>query len=120
MTPTTQEIQREAWRGYFDTLGKLLPTVEVTVEVIGEDLGDQFIGERVLLAGISYDEKDDVLVIGLNTQGGLQEEVEHLVWNPQQVMVTSLEDGSTAIEVEDAESHQTIIRYVQVPALPPE
>ena len=118
MTTATQEIPREAWREYFDTLAKVLPTVEATVEVVGRDLGDQFIGERVLLAGISYDHKDDVIVIGLDTPGGLPEEVEHLVWNPQRVMVTGLDDGSTVIEVEDAEGHQTIVRYAEVPALP--
>jgi hypothetical protein len=116
MAATTQEIQREAWRGYFDTLAKVLPTVEVTVEVIGRDLGDQSVGERVLLAGISYDDKDDVLVIGLDRP----EQVEHFVYNPKRVLVTGLDDGSTVIEVEDAEGHQTIIRYAQVPALPPE
>ena len=120
MTATTEEIPREAWREYFDTLAKVLPTVEATVEVVGRDLGDQFIGERVVLAGISYDDKDDVLVIGLDTPGGLPEETEHLVYNPQRVMVTGLDDGSTAIEVEDSEGHQTIVRYAEVPALPPE
>jgi hypothetical protein len=120
MTTTTQQIPREAWREYFDTLAKILPTVEATVEVIGRDLGDQFIGERVLLAGISYDDKDDVLVIGLDTPGGLPEEVEHLVDHPQRIMVTGLDDGSTAIDVEDAEGHQTIVRYHEVPALPDE
>jgi hypothetical protein len=118
MATTTQEIPREAWREYFDTLAKVLPTVEVTVEVIGRDLGDQFIGERVLLAGISYDDKDDVLVIGLDTPGGLPEEVEHLVDHPQRIMVTGLDDGSTVIEVEDPDGHQTLIRYHDVPALP--
>jgi hypothetical protein len=117
---TTQEIPREAWRQYFDSVAKALPTVEATVEVIGRDLGDQFVGERVLLAGVSYDDKDDVLVIGLDTPGGLPEEAEHLVSKPRRVMVAGLEDGSTAIDVEDAEGHQTIVRYAEVPALPAE
>ena len=120
MSTTTQEIPREAWREYFDTLAKGLPTVEATVEVVGRDLGDQFVGERVLLTGISYDDKDDVLVIGLDTPGGLPEEAEHLVHHPQRVMVTGLQDGSTVIDVEDAERHQTIVRYADVPALPRE
>src|SRR3954470_8340523 len=120
MTTATHEIPREAWREYFDTLAKVLPTVEATIEVVGRDLGDQFVGERVLLTGISYDHKDDVLVIGLDTPGGLPEEVEHIVDHPQRVMVTSMEDGSTAIDVEDAEGHQTLLRYAEVPALPGE
>jgi hypothetical protein len=119
MTITTQEIPREAWSVYFDTLAKILPTVEATVEVVGRDLGDQFIGQRVLLAGISYDHKDDVIAIGLDTPGGLPEEVEHIVSHPQRIMVAGLEDGSTVIDVDDTEGHQTIVRYAAVPALPP-
>jgi hypothetical protein len=120
MATTTQEIPRQAWGRYFDTLDKVLPTVEATVEVIGLDLGDQFIGERVLLSGISYDHKDDVLVVGLDTPGGLPEEYEHMVSHPQKVMVTGMDDGSTAIDVADPEGHETIVRYAEVPALPPE
>jgi hypothetical protein len=120
MSTTTQEIPREAWPEYFDTLAKVVPTVEATVEVVGRDLGDQFVAEGVLLTGISYDHKDDVLVIGLDTPGGLREEAEHLVYQPQRVMVTGPEDGSSVIDVEDAERHQTIIRYAEVPALPGE
>ena len=72
----------------------------------------------MLLTGISYDHKDDVLVIGLDTPGGVPEGVEHIVDHPQRVMVTSMEDSSTVIDVDDAERHQTIIRYAEVPALP--
>jgi hypothetical protein len=35
-------------------------------------------------------------------------------------MVTGLEDGSTVIDVQDADGHQTIVRYAEVPALPAE
>jgi uncharacterized protein DUF5335 len=76
-------------------------------------------GERVLLAGISYDDKDHVVVIGLDTPGGLPEEVEHFVSNPQRVMVTGLDDGSTVIEVEDAESRQTLPLRRGAGAAPP-
>jgi hypothetical protein len=120
MASTTHEIPREAWRSYFEELTNALGTVEATVEVVGRDLGDQFVAERALLTGISYDHKDDVFVIGLDTPGGLPEDVEHLVYHPQRVMVTGLEDGSTVIDVEDAEGHQTIVRYAEVPALPGE
>ena len=118
MATTTLEIPREAWRSCFDELTDTLGTVEATVEVVGRDLGDQFVAERALLTGVSYDHKDDVLVIGLDTPGGLPEDVEHLVYHPQRVMVTGLEDRSSVIDVEDAERHQTIIRYAEVPALP--
>ena len=120
MTETTQEIPRDDWRRYFDELAKRLPTVEVTVEVIGSDVGDQLIGQRLRLTGITYDNKDDVLVVGLDAPGGSPEELQHFVYNPQRIEVTENADGSSVVEVEDAEDHKTIISYAPVPALPPE
>src|SRR3954453_22065372 len=97
MSTTTQEISREAWPQYFDTLAKVVPTVEASVEVVGRDLGDQFVAERALLTGISYDHKDDVLVIGLDTPGGLPEDIEHPAYHPQRAMVRGRETGPNAL-----------------------
>jgi hypothetical protein len=49
MTITTQEIPSEAWRGYFDTAAKILPTVEATTEDMGRDLGEAFAPPRCRL-----------------------------------------------------------------------
>jgi hypothetical protein len=118
MATTTQEIPKDAWRPYFDELSKILPTVEATVEITGYDLGDQIMAERLILTGISYDHKDDVVVIGLDAPGGTPEDVEHLVYNPQRIMVATSDGPETTIDIQDAEGRQTLIRYEQVPALP--
>ena len=63
----------------------------------------------MLLTGISYHHQDHVLVIALDTPGGLPEAVEHIPthsasWSPAWMT------GSTVIEVEDSQGHQTIVR----------
>jgi hypothetical protein len=120
MASETQELPRETWTSYFDEFSKNLGTIEATIEVAGRDLGDQIAAERLVLTGITFDHKDDVLVIGLDAPGGDPEEYEHLVEHPQRILVApGRAPEEMAIDVEDAEQHQHIIRLELPEALPP-
>ena len=116
----TQELPRETWQSYFDDFSRRIGTVEATIEVEGRDIGAQIEAEEVVLTGISYDSKDDVLVIGLDVPGGLPEEGERMISGPQRIFVEGViaEEGM-AIAVDDAEGHRTIVTLVRPPALPP-
>lgn len=116
---TTQEIPRDAWRPYFDELSRHLGTVTATVEITGPDIGAQELtAQRLVLTGLSYDDRDDVVVVGLDAPGGHIEEAEHLVEHPTKVMVATGDGDEVAIDIADAENHQTIIRMKDAPALP--
>ena len=117
MPTTTQELPRERWQPYFDAMSRRLPATEATVEVAGKDLGAQIAAQSLVLTGITYDRKDDVLVIGLDAPGGQREEVEHVVSHPRQIFVAT-EQAQTAIDVIDADDHQTIVRMHTVAQLP--
>jgi hypothetical protein len=119
MTVVTQEIRREAWRGYFDELSKTLGTTEATIEVAGRDLGAQIAAERLVLTGMTYDDRDDVLVIGLDAPGGDPEEYEHLVERPQRILVAAGDEMETTFDIEDGEGNQHLVRLRPAPALPP-
>jgi hypothetical protein len=110
MAPISEELPREAWHPYFDDLSKYLGTFEATVEIDGPDIGAQIAAERLVLTGITYDHKDDVVVIGLDAPGGDPEEVEYLVDHPQRVFIAPGEAGELSIDIQDAEQHQYILR----------
>jgi Family of unknown function (DUF5335) len=123
MPTETQQIPRETWQEYFDRLSTVIGTVEATVEITGPDVGDQFISEDPLVVtGMTYDEKDDVLVIGLDVPGGHVEELEHFVYRPQAILAAGPQDLETelVLDIQDDENHQTIVRIQPVPALPGE
>jgi hypothetical protein len=116
----TNELPRDAWREYFDDLSRALATTRATVEIEGTDLGAQVQAEGLVLSGISYDDRDDVLVVGLSP-GGPAESLEHLVSSPQQIQVKSTEGIlPSVIEVEDADGQRTLVRLQAAPALPAE
>jgi len=116
----TNELPRDRWRVYFDDFSRGLATTQATVEIDGPDLGAQVQAEGLVLTGITYDDRDDVLVIGLSP-GGPTESLEHLVSNPKRILVESA-DGilPSTIEVEDADGEQTLVRLQPAPALPAE
>jgi uncharacterized protein DUF5335 len=120
MATSTQELARETWRPYFDELIRTLGTVEATVEVIGRDLGAQVEAERLVLTGISYDDRDDVLVIGLDAPGKPDEDLERMVDRPRRIMVATSETPreEMTIDVEDAEGNRTLVHVERPPALP--
>jgi hypothetical protein len=114
----TTELPRDRWRVYFDDLSRGLATTRATVEIDGPELGAQVQAEGLVLAGVSYDDRDDVLVVGLSP-GGPAESLEHLISNPQRISVESSQGGlPSAIEIEDAEGQTTLLRLQAAPALP--
>ncbi len=119
MTHLTRELNRDAWRSYFDELSRDLGAVEATIEVEGSDLGAQVEADRLILSGISYDDADDVLVIDVEAPGGGRENLEHLVSSPKRILVDAAEGVlPSTIDIEDSESHRTLVLMRRVAALP--
>lgn len=114
---STQELTREAWRPYFDELSRHLGTLEATVEVAGQDIGDQIAAEGLVLSGITYDDRDDVLVIALEALGE-RAAFEHMVQHPQRIYIATGEGAELIVDVEDAGGHQTLVTLDRPAALP--
>ena len=85
MALATREIPRSEWRGYFDDFSRDLDELRATVEVDGAAVGAQIEAERPLLRGITYDDGDDIVVIGLDASGESGEDLEHIVYKPQTI-----------------------------------
>lgn len=109
MADTTREIPQEEWKEYFDDLGRAEPVPSIAVEVDGEEIGAQFESESAMLAAISYDDKDDVLVVGIGVDG--DERAEHLIYGPRKVFAIEREGDPVVIDVEDAEGTRTVIKF---------
>jgi hypothetical protein len=122
MTITSRAIPRERWRPYFEELTDPPGTVEGTVEVIGRDVGDQIANERQVLTDITYDDRDDALIVGLEAPDADVWRVEHVIEHPQRVLVATGEPPPLEVtfDVEDGEQHQWLIHLERPPALPGE
>jgi len=117
MAEETTELARESWTSYFNDLSRELGVYDVTVEVDGLDVGAQIEAEGLVLAGMSYDHKDDIVVIGVAPVGGT-EAVEHFVSGPQRIFIeTSDSTVPSVIDIEDGEGQKTIVLLSPAPAL---
>ena len=107
-----REIQREEWQRYFEDFSRGQPDFLANVEVLGGELGAETEAAGTHLAAITYDRKDDIVVIGLDgAADAIAEEVEHVIDRPQRITVDEEEgEGSIAFEIEDAEGVRTVLR----------
>jgi hypothetical protein len=110
MASNTREIPHEEWRGYFDSFSRDLGELVATLEVTGDDIGAQVEAESARLASITYDDKDDILVIGLDAIGGISEDLERVVEKPLAIYLETEDGGLLTFDVEDAEGHKTLLR----------
>lgn len=110
MALTTREIPRSEWRSYFDDFSRDIEALTATVEVDGAEVGAQIEAERPRLTGITYDDGDDILVIGLDSSGETGEDLERIVYNPQTIYLASGDDGEMVFDIKDAEGTQTLVR----------
>jgi hypothetical protein len=108
MASTTREIPRAQWRGYFDDFSRELPELVASLEVLGKEVGAQVEAESPRLTGITYDDGDDIVVIGLDARDR-HEDLEHIVYHPQKIALVE-EDAVKIFDFEDAEEVQTLLR----------
>ncbi|MFC4536959.1 DUF5335 family protein [Sphaerisporangium dianthi] len=103
------DLPRGEWREFFDAMTRDYEGVEVTVEVVSGEFGDQVEAERSPLAYLEYDPKDDQFAVGLGGPGG-EPVTRHAVPHPRKIMADTVQQGTVrAFDVVDAEGGQTIV-----------
>lgn len=104
-----QELSREEWREFFEKLSNEFDGYDVTIEVVGEQLGDQLEAEKLPLAYLAYDDKDDVFIIAVGGRDGRYPALHHLIDSPQRILADSMSpDVPWAIDVIGPDT-QTIV-----------
>jgi uncharacterized protein YuzE len=92
-----KKIDRDQWQKYFDTFyRKYLKDQQpeyVEIQVMSESLGVQPEIQWMVLKGITYDPKSDILEIQVD-------KMEHLISQPEEIYVEEIDNGwLTGIEV---------------------
>jgi hypothetical protein len=108
----------------FDSLSDLrarLPaagTVDATIEIVGEDIGDQIEAQKLPWHALVYDEPNDVLEISV---GGVDPAVpvvlRHEIHSPEGLWVEETEGSVRAISIKCEDGPQTIVRFHERHAL---
>jgi hypothetical protein len=105
-----RQLARPSWQGYFDHVSKTLGAQRVEIEVTGVGLGDQVAADWIPLTGLSYDPKDDLLIVFCD---GLQHQIQH----PHRIDIDREFDWLHSIDAVDAEGNHHIVRLKEPLAL---
>lgn len=105
-------IEKPQWQPFFDRVSAALGAKSVDIEIVGPRLGSQTEARRVMLTGLSYDRKDDIVAV-------IAEDLEHNIAHPQQINVDEELDAVRSLEVVDAAGDHHILTLTDPLRLPP-
>ncbi len=120
MSDPPVEVLPEGRRKFFEKLSGELDAYDVTIEVLSQEYGDDYEAEKLPLAYLAYDDKDDDFIVAVGGQDGRYPELHHIINHPTRILVdTPSPDVPWAIEVTAADESRTIITFYYLTALPP-
>jgi hypothetical protein len=108
---TTEKLDRNAWKGYFDAMSKVLPGKQAEIEVNSLRIGAQLDAEYAPLLGIVYDHKNDILEVLLDGW-------DHTIPNVRDVYVDHDGVNLNSVSVTDRDGVQQVIRLRDPAMLP--
>ena len=105
--------QRTEWTSLTDRLSAEYAGYDVTIEVLAPDLGDNPMVERLPFDNVTYDHKDDVLVVAV---GGRDQRypvvLRHLIDHPRELVVDQNPRGA-ALKVTDEAGTTTLVSLLR-------
>jgi hypothetical protein len=89
----TMAIDRSQWAERLDAVTRDHEGDEVTIEVLDKDWGDAHEAERMPFTYVTYDRRDDVVVIGVGgSSAAWPVLLRHMVWHPVEVALDTIGD----------------------------
>ncbi|MET3107040.1 hypothetical protein AAKU67_001688 [Oxalobacteraceae bacterium GrIS 2.11] len=110
---STRQIPKAEWKVFLDSVSrsKELESKSAEIEVLGLHLGDQLATDWVPMYGLVYEERGDMLEIGMKNHT-------HRIHHPKQLFVEGEGVKLESILVEDADGLKHIIRLRESLSLP--
>lgn len=110
MSQQMRQPVRQEWRGFLDSVTRELEGEPVTIEVVTAELGSRVEADRLPLSFISYDEKDEVVIVSVLGRDSGDPVLEHMVQDPWKILFDPPSPGSVrTIDVEGADGAHTLV-----------
>lgn len=97
-----QKIKKDDWKNYFDFVSKVATRGQrIELEVNGTEIGDQIEATNLLLLGLTYDPREDILHVHADS-------VDHPIPAPKAIVVDeenfvirsiAVQDGGDSIQI---------------------
>jgi hypothetical protein len=107
--------QRTEWTRLTERLTAEYQGYDVTIEILDPEVGANSLVERLPFDTVTYDHKDDVVVISV---GGNSQRypvaLRHVIHHPQELVVDLLPEGA-ALKITDSTGTTTLVSLVRRP-----
>ncbi|MEU6867035.1 DUF5335 family protein [Streptomyces sp. NPDC046876] len=111
----TPLLDRSRWTTALDELTEAHAGERVSIEVLDPEIGHQYEAERLPFSYLSYDPKDDVVIVAVGGQSSRYPVVlRHMVQHPKEVDVATAGVPEAAVQVLDQEGTATLISFFPV------
>jgi Family of unknown function (DUF5335) len=112
MTVTTAE-QRNEWAALADRISADYAGHDATIEVLDQQGGDNSLAARLPFAGITYDHKDDVVVISVGGNSPRYPVVlRHIIHHPKEILFDPVPRGA-ALKITDSTGTTTLVSLLR-------
>ncbi|MGE5612083.1 MAG: DUF5335 family protein [Bacillota bacterium] len=117
---TTFEIPRDQWRPFFNNINQQYRNWQTTIEVMGQDLGDQPEAEGAPLQEINFEDRGsetgDIEIALGETPDAYQT---HRIGRPERIRVTDSRPGvERDVQIEAADGLTVLVHIRPSPELP--
>jgi hypothetical protein len=118
MSQATRELDRSDWERFFTTASALLPTSEISIEVL-TDAGHYVEADSMLLESLLYDARSDMFEVACLRGGAYSPQVlRHFVAAPRRISVDCRGSGPPGwIEVEAGDGDRTLVHIAAVSSI---
>ncbi|MFK4144860.1 DUF5335 family protein [Streptomyces sp. NPDC004065] len=108
----TSMPDRAEWQSKLDEVTNAHTGDLVTIEVVDPSIGDQHEVERLPFSYLTYDPKDDVVVVAVGGQSPRYPVVlRHMIPHPKDVALSTPDVAEAAVRVVDPEDTATLITF---------
>lgn len=112
-----KKLDKAEWQGLFDHLSKILVGKRAEIETASLDWGDQIEAEWLPFLGITYDPKNDLVEIVLESPK--RENIDHLIRHPREIYIDVGGAGFRSMAIVDGDGVMQIVTLRDPLMLPP-
>ena len=101
---------RQEWRRFLDAITQGEEGQPVTVEIVSAELGSRVEADRLPLSYVSYDDRDDVVVVAVRGGDASEDRLDHIVENPWKILFDPPSpDAVRRIDIEGPDGAHTLV-----------
>lgn len=119
MSQQQRQPVRQEWPGFFAVITRDERGKPVTIEIVSPEIGTKLEASEVPLEAITYDDRDDAVIVEVSSSSGEQGALRHMVSNPWKIIFDPPSPGSVrTMDIEGSDGVHTLVTLHARPAVP--